>query len=79
MDAKNNIEKDKRKTVEILLEDVPDYLYDQIMNASEQIGQTIQEWIIGACHMRYAVQFRDNLFHAGKGRSGGRGNGSPVI
>ena len=79
MAIKDDIEKEKRKTVDILLEDVPDYLYDQIKNASEQLDQTIREWIMGACHMRYANQFRDDLLHAGKGRLGDRGSGSSVI
>jgi hypothetical protein len=79
MDPKGPREKVKGKNVEILLKDVPDYLYDQIKNASEQMGQTIREWIIGACHMRYANQFRDNLLRASKARSGDKGNGSPVI
>jgi len=69
---------EKKKTVDILVEDVPRYLYDQIEAASAQTDQTIREWIIGACHMRYTNQFRDNLIHTGKVYSRG-GSGSPVI
>ncbi len=79
MGNEEEIQKEKKETVDILVEDVPSYLYDQIKTSSEQMDQTIREWIIGACHMRYSNQFRDNLRHAGKGRSGEGGKGSPVI
>ena len=79
MGAEEEIQKEKKETLNILLEDVPYYLYDQIKTASEQMDQTIHEWIIGACHMRYTNQFRDNLLHASKGHSEGGGGWSPVI
>ena len=63
----------------IVVEDVPDYLYDQIEAAAKQTGQTMREWIMGACHMRYSSQFRDNLLHGNKGGSTGAGSGGPVI
>jgi hypothetical protein len=79
MGAEEEIQKKEKETLNILLEGVPYYLYDQIKTASEQMDQTIREWIIGACHMRYTNQFRDNLLNAGKGRSGGGGSWSPVV
>jgi len=79
MGSEKEIQKEKKETVDILIEDVPYYLYDQIKTASEQLGQTIREWVMGACHMRYANQYRDNLLHPGKGRSGWGGKGSQVI
>jgi hypothetical protein len=72
-------DKEKNSTVDILVECVPDYLYGQIRTAAEQTGQTIHEWIIGACHMRYSSQFRDNLLYAGKGEDRAGGSGGPVI
>ena len=78
MGAEEEIQKEKKETLNILLEDVPYYLYDQIKTASEQMDQTMREWIIGACHMRYTNQFRDNLLHASKGRSGG-GDGGVLL
>ncbi len=68
----------KKDTVDICLEDVPNYFYDQIKSAAEQAGQTIREWIMGACHMRYSSQFRDYLLYSKKGPIGG-GGGSQVI
>ncbi len=72
-------EKEKRSAVDILVQGVPDYLYDQINTAAEQTGQTIGEWIMGACHIRYSSQFRDHLLNAGKEGGGEGGSGGPVI
>ncbi len=66
--------------IDILLEGVPGYLYDQIKIAAEQTGTTLLEWIMGACHMRYSSQFRDNLLASAKRRiGGGGGSETPVI
>lgn len=79
MGTSDGKEKGKKQPVDILLEKVPRYLYDQIKTSSEQVDQTIREWIIGACHMRYTNQFRDNLLDACKGPSGQGHDGSPII
>ena len=79
MGSKGETHEEKKKTVDILIEAVPYYLYDQIKTASEQLGQTTREWIMGACHMRYSSQYRDNLLHPDRGRSGWGGEGSQVI
>ena len=71
---------DDKKTVDILVEGVPDYLYDQIKTAAQQTGQSISNWIMGACHMRYSSQFRDNLLYGiKKDKERKEGGGRPQI